>query len=287
MVSAMKATAARDAAVTGVAVAVVVAVASARAKVKAPIQARVNASMLKVAQRRQKRLPDRMRRASQGRIVALAMPHRASVRSVLNAQNVQSDQNVQSAVAVAVAAQTARTYRKVKFAAKFAMTHDLKAAVNNLRTTAKLANPGVKAGAAVAIVANHVGKVVVRVAQSAPSALPALMMADQVQVLHPQRWPKGWRMALQPMAILRVVTPPNWARAVARVLAIAMAVSAHRVVSAMTSALIVHCAMHSSRRTAWQPTIQHPMKPESPLSDLSVPAILQHPRWQPPLPLQP
>ena len=169
-------------ATTGVAVVVaVVAVASAKVKVskakdKAPMPASVSALMQKVAPWRQRLLWVKMHLASQGRIVARAMRHRVSALNVVNVQSVRN------AVVVAVAAQTARTcHKKVRFAAMFAMTHVLKAEVDNLRTIAKLASPGVKAVAVVAIAANHV----VKAGQSAPSVLPALTTAHQVQ--HPQK----------------------------------------------------------------------------------------------------
>ena len=73
---------------------------------------------------------------------------------------------------------------------------------------------------------------------------------------------------------------PNRVRAVAHDLEIAMAVSGHHVVSAMTSALIVHHVMSSSLWMDFLRTIPRPMTAKSPWNGLSVLAILQHPRWQ-------
>lgn len=164
MASATKVPVAKAATVTAVVVVVEVAVANAKVRAKAPTQASASVSTLKVAQWHQRLLWVRIRLASQGRIVVHAMHRRVSVRN---------------AVAVAVAELTVQTCRKVKFGVTFAVKHGPKAAASNHK---KVANPEVKvvAKAVVVTVGNHVQKVVARVAQSAPSALPALTMAHQV-----------------------------------------------------------------------------------------------------------
>jgi hypothetical protein len=173
MACAMKAIVAKAATATAVVEVVEVAVANAKVRAKAPTQASVSVSTPKVAQWHQ-RLPwVLMRLASQGQIVAPAMPRKA------NAKNVQSVKNV---VVVAGAVQTVQMCHKVK----------VRVAATSHKKIAKSANPEVMAVArtVVAIAESHA----LTVAQSAPSALPALTTEHPVH--HPQKWPKAWRMAL-------------------------------------------------------------------------------------------
>lgn len=163
MANATKVPVAKAATETAVVVVAVVAVANAKVRAKAPTQASVSVSTLKAAQWHQRLLWVRIRLASQGRIVVHAMHCKVSVRN---------------AVAVAVAELTVQTCRRVTFAVKYGP----KAAASNQK---KVANPEVKAvaKAVVVTVGNHVQKVVARVAQSAPSALPVLTTAHQVPLL--------------------------------------------------------------------------------------------------------